>query len=300
MTQLEHNLDKTLANVAVNDRGLAYGDGLFETIAFVNEQLHHWALHWQRLVLGCERLAIKPPDEAFLLAQINLKMTQDKLDSGSPERVVKIILTRGIGGRGYQFPECNKPSLIIQILPWPERPLQHYQAGIDALVARTCLAKQPALAGIKHLNRLEQVLARNEFSDDKFQEGLMLECSDHDSLLTRFMIEGIASNLFFVIEGQLMTPKIANSGVQGTMRQAILLLAAKSSITIEEADYPLEILKQASEVFFCNSLSGIIPMASLRVDEQTRWTFNKNQRIVVAQLSKHINKELNRPEISAC
>jgi 4-amino-4-deoxychorismate lyase len=283
------------------DRGLAYGDGLFETIAYVNEQLHNWSLHWQRLILGCQRLAIDIPDEKLLLQQINLIIAQEKLSSSTSEKVVKIILTRGSGGRGYLFPEKIKPSLLISLHAWPETLEANYYSGVNTILCQTCLANQPALVGIKHLNRLEQVLARNEFAAQEFQEGLLLRCSESASA-SRFehlLIEGVSSNLFFVIEGRLLTPKIDKSGVQGTIRQVIFHLVDKLAIEIEEGDYPLRLLQQASEVFFTNSIFGIVPMRSLRIDKHTLWTFNHNKMNIAAKLSRLINTALNRPEVKS-
>lgn len=294
-----------------SDRGLAYGDGLFETIAYVNGVLHNWELHWHRLLSGTARLAIDLPDEKFFLAQINAKIIQDSqltnsLSEAISSRVVKIIVTRGVGGRGYIYPELQKSTIIISVHAWPERADDDYHSGILAVVCQTCLANQPALAGIKHLNRLEQVLGRNEFSNSHYLEGIMLACADNplknpltepfemDSLL----IEGTSSNLFFVINGRLFTPAIDTCGVQGTIRQQIFALAKHMGIVIEESHYPLSELKNAAEVFFTNSIFGVLPVASITVGEGLQWHYSLGyaQQKIAPRLAKIINKELNRPE----
>ena len=184
---------------------------------------------------------------------------------------------------------------------WPERAVEDYYHGIQAIVCHTCLARQPALAGIKHLNRLEQVLGRNEYSDCDFQEGIMLACSDNsadtfnrDSLL----IEGTSSNLFFVNNGRLLTPAIDTCGVQGTIRQLIFSLAKQLGIVIQESHYALSELENASEVFFTNSIFGLLPVASITVSEELQWCYSlgDGQQKIAPRLAKIINKELNRPE----
>lgn len=303
-----------------SDRGLAYGDGLFETIAYVGGVLHNWDLHWQRLLSGARRLVIDLPDQQFFLEQINLKINQDSQltnslsdslctsisnsisNSISTNRVIKIIVTRGLGGRGYLYPEPQKSTIIVSVHAWPERAAEDYHCGIRAIVCQTCLAKQPALAGIKHLNRLEQILGRNEFSNSHYLEGIMLACSDNpltnSSKTDSLIIEGTSSNLFFVNNGRLLTPAIDTCGVQGTIRQLIFALAKQMDIVIEENHYPLSELENASEVFFTNSIFGVMPVASITMSEEVQWQYDlgASQQKIASVLAKIINKELNRPE----
>ena len=301
--------DKSEDTVTVSDRGLAYGDGLFETIAFVNGALNHWQLHWQRLKSGADRLAINLPDEQYFLEQINTK--NSLCNDLHPDRVIKIIVTRGQGGRGYLYPEPQKPTIIITVHTWPERAVEDYHYGIRVTICQTCLANQPALAGIKHLNRLEQVLGRNEFSASQYQEGIMLACSDKPSAISSgtplnmdsLMIEGTSSNLFFVINGRLLTPKIDTCGVLGTIRQAVIVLAKQLGIEVEEDHYVLSELGNASEVFFTNSLFGILPVAAITVSDDLQWRFGLQEglqddlqiRNISSTLAITINKALNRP-----
>lgn len=301
--------DKSEDTVAVSDRGLAYGDGLFETIAFVNGALNHWELHWQRLKSGADRLVINLPEEQYFLEQINIK--NSLCNALHPDRVIKIIVTRGQGGRGYLYPEPQKPTIIITVHTWPERAVEDYHSGIRVTICQTCLAKQPALAGIKHLNRLEQVLGRNEFSAGQYQEGIMLACSDKPSDISTnislnmnsLMIEGTSSNLFFVINDRLLTPKIDTCGVLGTIRQAVIVLAKQLGIEVEENHYALSELGNASEVFFTNSLFGILPVAAITVSDDLQWCYGLqdslqnglHERNISSTLAMTINKALNRP-----
>lgn len=287
--------------IDVNDRGLAYGDGLFETIAFVNGVLHNWYLHWRRLCIGAERLCLEMPSEQFLLNNITLKLTQNNdLDENDQlnDKVIKIIISRGVGGRGYQFPQQAQASLIISVHHWPQRADSDYLSGIKITVCQTCLAQQPALAGVKHLNRLEQVLARNEFNAGDFHDGLMLACSENNAVLNANIIEATSSNLFFVKSEQLFTPKIDTCGVQGTIRQEILQLAKSMTIHLEQDHYILADLSDASEVFLTNSIFGVVPVASITIGTGIQWFYSQeNKQRISAILSSKINPALNRPKL---
>ena len=297
---------KLTHTVDISDRGLAYGDGLFETIAYVNGTLNHWELHWQRLQSGAQRLAINLPEEHFLLEQIDLEIAQVL---SSTAKVIKIIVTRGKGGRGYLFPEHPVSTIIVSVHSWPDRSIEDYQKGINITICHTCLAPQPALAGIKHLNRLEQVLARNEIDYSHYQDGIMLACSSLavSSTLTSnrdsIMVEGTSSNLFFVINDRLLTPVIDTCGVQGTMRQAILTLARQMDIPVEEGRYSLKKLENASDIFLTNSIYGILPVATVSNANEQELIFDSNnmqsiqRSLIPKKLSTIVNKQLNRPEL---
>lgn len=170
--------------LSAQDRGLLYGDGLFETIAIRNGAPLRWERHLQRLMLGCERLGIPCPDVTTL--------TLESLDlcKGHDRAVLKLIVTRGVGGRGYRAPAQLQPTRILARHPWPDYP-DHARDGVRVRLCDMRLAQQPALAGIKHLNRLEQVLARAEWNDEDIAEGLLFDREDH-------VIEATMSNLFLV------------------------------------------------------------------------------------------------------
>ena len=276
------------------DRGLAYGDGVFETMASIDGELHNWSLHWSRLKLGAERLALVLPKENYLCNAI-----QDKLryaNALTENKVVKLIITRGVGGRGYQFPKTVKLTIIITLHDWPKKSTDDYHIGIMAKVCQTCLAQQPLLAGIKHLNRLEQVIARNELYHP-YQEGIMLACDENDDQLDSRLIEGTTSNLFFVKKGHLFTPKIDTCGVQGTIRTLILHHAKIMNIHYKEDHYRLHNLSDASEVFFCNSIFGLVPVASIQVSNDIYWSYNRqpSSDSLFARLAQMINVPLKRP-----
>jgi len=234
------------------DRGLHYGDGLFETIAVVNEQPLCWDKHHQRLLSGCEIQKINFNNVDALESEVTSLC--ENIDSA----VLKITITSGAGGRGYQRPEAGTtPSRLLAIHPWPEYPDNYSSKGIKAHLCSSRLGHNPELAGIKHLNRLEQVLARNEWDDANTMEGLMLDIDDN-------VIEGTMSNLFVVFPDKLLlTPNLSLCGIQGIVRQYILDHCADIAYSCEVKELSLDDVYSANEIFFCNSVAGIMPVNQL-------------------------------------
>lgn len=234
---------------AITDRGLHYGDGVFETAAIQGGMVELWARHEARLKQGCNRLGIPLPESARLKSEI------EKLCFGQTRGVLKVIITRGSGGRGYRPPtvaECQ-PTRIVQVHPWPDYPANWRDDGICIRTCQTRLAQQPLLAGIKHLNRLEQVLARCEWQDPGIAEGVMLDTAER-------VISGTTSNVFFVRDGILHTPELSHCGIAGIVRSVVLEIAAALGISIQVGEYSLADLAQADEIFFTNSLIGVWPV----------------------------------------
>lgn len=232
--------------IAVTDRGLHYGDGVFETIAIRHGRPQLWPAHMERLHDGCSRLGIPLPDTKLMEAETA------RLCGESERAVLKIIITRGSGGRGYRAPAIPEQRRILIRYPWPEYP--DINNGIALRVCRTPLSCNPVLAGIKHLNRLEQVLARNEWADEAFHEGLMLDTEGH-------VVEGTMSNLFAVRNGVLLTPDLTRCGVAGVMRQRVLSLAGELGIACEVVRMGINEIMAMDELFITNSLIGIWPVS---------------------------------------
>ncbi|KRW62134.1 aminodeoxychorismate lyase [Pseudomonas sp. TTU2014-080ASC] len=235
--------------LSVKDRGLAYGDGLFETIAVSAGHPILFERHMQRLAEGCRRLAI-PLDEPGVRQQL-LDFCQ-LVGQG----VCKLILTRGDGQRGYASPNPSVPRLILQAAPKPVYPQSNAEQGVRLFPCLTRLAEQPLLAGLKHLNRLEQVLARDEWQDTEHAEGLMRDVSGR-------VIEGVYSNLLMVIDGALVTAELSRCGVAGVMRAELLAQAEKHGIVCQVRDISYDELLAADEVMLCNSLYGVWPVRAL-------------------------------------
>ncbi len=237
-----------------SDRGLHYGDGLFETMAVAAGQTLNWPLHWQRLSLGCQRLGLPIPDPKTLQREIDLEI--DGRDSG----VLKLLYSRGSGGRGYRPPDDPQPNLLLSWHPAPAYPNEWRIQGIKLRVCATRLACNPSLAGIKHLNRLEQVLARREWQDDEIAEGLMLDREGR-------AIEATSANLFVFDEGRLFTPSVELCGVAGTMRSRVKDQAVALGIPVEEKAFEPAQLKRSQALFLTNAVIGCWPVRWLEKHE---------------------------------
>jgi len=247
-------------SLSARDRGLAYGDGLFETIAVRNGKPQLLDLHWQRLEKGCVRLKIPFPGIPALMDDIErliLHARQAQKSTG----VIKVIVTRGSGGRGYRFEPTLNVTRIAILSEWPSWQGTERDVGVICTTCKTQLSSQPLLAGVKHLNRLEQVMARAEWSGDDIAEGIMLDTHGH-------IIEGTMSNIFFVDRQQtIVTPALDQCGVAGVQRENILAIADNEGFEINEADVNLMDLEKFSEVFISNSLIGIWPVTAIDKQE---------------------------------
>lgn len=231
--------------VSISDRGLAYGDGVFETIR-VGRSPVLFEQHLDRLSRGVSVLSI--PVELSLLRQEILLFLQGRRDG-----VLKVIVTHGEGGRGYASPAKPEPSRILSWHPLPVYPDWYYSEGVSLYPCHTTLGQNSALAGIKHLNRLEQVLARNEWGDQDFQEGLM--CDEDGSV-----IEAVFSNVWCVKDSCLITPYIKKSGVAGVMREWLLMTMREQAIVVEEKEILHADIMTMDEVFLSNSVFGVWPV----------------------------------------
>jgi 4-amino-4-deoxychorismate lyase len=170
--------------------------------------------------------------------------------------VLKLILSRRCAGRGYSLVSGQAVTRIVSVQPLPDWPANPAHSGIRVRLCGARLAVQPLLGGIKHLNRLEQVLARAEWDDPAIAEGLMLTGSDR-------LVEGTMSNVFILANQVLMTPDLSKCGVAGVMRSVILDLAESLGIDTKIRSISLDDVKTAREVFVCNSLIGIWPVVSI-------------------------------------
>jgi 4-amino-4-deoxychorismate lyase len=233
-----------------SDRGLAYGDGLFETMAAVDGRVRWLDYHLERLALGCRTLALGPVDHAEIRAEIATHCPK------AGRFVVKLIVTRGPGARGYPPPERTQPTRILGISSWQASPSNHYTHGIRVKVLQLRLGDSPALAGLKHLCRLEQVLAQIELRGHDVEQGLLLDTSG-------YVVGGSSSNVFAVSGANLVTPLLTRNGVAGVMRRVVLEAAAGAALTPSERNLTLKELQRADELFMTNALIGILPVATL-------------------------------------
>ena len=235
--------------VSALDRGLAYGDGVFRTLRTQSGQPLWWPDHYAKLAADCAALALDCPDEAELHSEV-CRVAE------ANQGIVKIILTRGIAARGYALPPRQAPTRVVLSASLPD---YAHAATPDTVVARWCtlrLAQQPRLAGIKHLNRLENVLARAEWDDPAIFEGLL--CDD-----SGMVISGVMSNLFWISHGELFTPDLSACGVAGVARTRLLRAATRLGIPTHIGRYPPAAILAADEVMICNSVIGLRRLARL-------------------------------------
>lgn len=235
------------------DRGFAYGDGVFRTLRVKKGTPLWWRDHWEKLAHDCAALGLACPAEGAVYDEVR--------QAAGDEAAVKIVVTRGVGARGYAPGPSGHETRVVIASPLPA----HAVDGARDVRARWCqlrLSAQPRLAGIKHLNRLENVLARGEWDDPEIVEGLLC---DRDGAV----IGGVMSNVFWASAGELFTPDLDACGVAGVARTRLLRAAARRGIRTRVERAPAAVILAADEVMICNSLIGVRRVA--RLDEAT-WT----------------------------
>ncbi len=240
-------------HLPILDRAVQYGDGVFETILIRDAQPMFFAAHLARLSHACKRLQI--PLDAQLLQQ----EFDTFVDGSRANGIVKIIISRGAGGRGYGVEPGMLPTRILQFHPLPQGYERHSQEGVRVFKCAHPVSRNSALAGLKHLNRLDQVMASIELPATA-QEGLMCEESG-------LLIEGVKSNVFLYRDGHWRTPSLVYSGVAGVMRAQIIDFCRAQdpdSVVIEDIDFGA--IASAEEVFVCNSVLGIWPVTEVQWD----------------------------------
>ncbi len=227
------------SDIPVSDRGLCYADGLFETVLMRHGSIALWDWHWRRMNTSAERLGIRCPDESVWRRDIDL------LTESQGDWLLKLMLTRGSSGRGYAPDDNAVPRRIVQRFEaLSDRPLVHQRV----ILCQTPLASSPALAGLKHLGRLEQVLARQEVIKAGASEGLMLDPNG-------MLIECTQNNLFLWRDDQWWTPSVDEAGVNGVFRQWLM-----STISVTEVQLRPSDLVHYQSAFCCNSVRGIQPV----------------------------------------
>ena len=244
LTLINGSATRTLAS---SDRGLNFGQGVSTRIKVVGGRAQLWREHMALLQHGCSALGF----------HINAVEKLVKRDLGLiPKRdlSLRVTLTAGLGSNSLVAPADFQPTRILQIEPchFAEPPVE----GVSAILCQTPLAIQPQLAGIKQLNRIEQVLARAEWRDPQVREGIMLDTSGA-------LVGGTRSNLFWVKQGTLFTPDLSQAGIRGAMRSAVIRLAHQQGIDLHEVREAPAVLSSVEELFFCNSIEGILPVNAL-------------------------------------
>lgn len=241
------------SDAAAPDRGMQFGDGVFETLAAIDGRIPALDRHLERLARGCRTLGLPAPDEQPLRRDLETVLP------ATGRAVLKILITASAGGRGYARPADYPPSCRVGRLPWPAA----LPETLTLTLCRMRLASQPLLAGIKHCNRLEQILARREVDDARADEGLLRDRGGH-------VVEGVSANLFMVRRGELQTPLLDECGVAGIMRARVLETAESMRLPAKMTRLGLDDILDADEVFMTNSLIGLRPVTRLSYDSSVR------------------------------
>jgi 4-amino-4-deoxychorismate lyase len=241
--------------ISVFDRGFSYGDGVFRTMKIHNGLPVSWPFHYQKLVADCAVIGIVCPSAELLMSDLQ-KLFEQELFSENISQVAKIIITRGEGERGYAPPVITVPTRVIIKSEFPHYAASNYEQGVQLHVCNIRLAAQAKLAGIKHLNRLENVMARMEWREESIFDGLLLDQSGS-------VIECTMSNIFVRFGNELITPDLTQCGVSGITRQRILGLSNVLGLTTVIKSITLEQLLKADEVIICNSLFGAFQVTAI-------------------------------------
>jgi 4-amino-4-deoxychorismate lyase len=256
--------------VSATDRGLHYGDGVFETIACLGNKPVFLQQHMNRMENGARKLKIPFPDRQLFFDDINCL-----LRGGNGNGVIKLILTRGSGKRGYRYDKRQMPTRISMLSAWPYYVAGWREHGIAARFCQTQLSLNTQLAGVKSLNRLDSVLASSELGS-AFDEGFL---SDVDGNV----IEGTMSNIFFVVNDALITPDLSRCGVNGIMREQIIDIAQNNNIKVEIRNITRDELLASRELFVSNSVIGACNVKQL-----------EQQIYNAVTMTKTINRFLDR------
>jgi 4-amino-4-deoxychorismate lyase len=236
--------------IPADDRGFAYGDGVFRTMAMRGGRVALWGRQYAKLAADCKAIDLAAPDDALLRGDLNM------IAACMPDCALRITVTRGSGGRGYAIGNPAWPRRVVSAALLPRYPAEHAVRGVQVRYCRQRLALQPRLAGIKHLNRLENVLARAEWDDPAIAEGLLLDADGN-------IIEGTRCNLFLVESGTLVTPDLSRCGVAGVTRDSVIGQAANCGVACRIENVSGERLENADEILLVNSLIGVWPVAGL-------------------------------------
>ena len=241
------------------DRGFAYGDGVFRTIKMQGGLPEHWPQHYQKLVADCAAINIVCPSAELLMSDI-AQLFADDAKTENQAAVAKIIITRGEGNRGYTPPAITAPTRVVSKSAMPEYPEARFTQGVTLTVCETRLATQTKLAGVKTLNRLENVLARMEWNAPDIAEGILLDLQGN-------VIECTAANIFARFGDTLITPSLHQCGIAGITRQRIIELAGTLTLKTSIETFDLEKLLAADEVIICSSLYGAFQVKAVQVNK---------------------------------
>lgn len=264
---------RRIDTLPIDDRAVQYGDGVFETIAIRDARPRMLDRHVGRLRRGCERLGIEMPHESILDRDLQLALARTTLNTTFC--IAKLIVSAGPGPRGYRRAGSGRSDALVGL--YAAEPLQAnaYEHGVETILTQSRIGTAPHLAGLKTLNRLDQVLARMEWDTDEIFDGIMRDTDDR-------VICGTMTNVFILRNNCIATPALDLCGVAGIMRNLVIDRLADNGIRCAEMDLGIEDLECADELFLCNSQIGAVPV---RRCGALRWSVGEGTRSVMALLS---------------
>ena len=233
----------TQASISIYDRAFNYGDGFFATMRSTNQSIQLLDLHIQRLKSDASRLGFSINNWDELVDQL-----ESQASLCSSDAVIKVLISRGEGGRGYSHLTAQSPIALITTSPLPCNP-----SSFRVSVAQGFLAEQPLLAGIKHLNRLEQILFKRQAEAFGVDDVLCLD-------IHHYLVETSSANLFWYKDGKWFTPELSRCGVNGVFRQFLLTMFTQHDIECVIGDFSIHDILAAESVFICNAVRGVIPV----------------------------------------
>ncbi|SIN80604.1 aminodeoxychorismate lyase [Salinivibrio sp. ES.052] len=237
---------------ATADRGLQFGDGCFTTGHVYRGVLLDRDAHILRLQDTCQRLAIEQVDWTGLAQTL-----EQACWHSTSEQALKVIITRGQGGRGYSPQGCISPTVIVSLHPFPTHYREWQQEGVKLATTPIQLGASPLLAGLKHLNRLEQVLLKRSLIDTSADDLVVTDVFGH-------LVETTASNLFWRSGHVVYTPSLDNAGVAGLMREKIMaVIDGLPDYQCQTVSLGESALWQAEEVFISNTLMKVVPVNAI-------------------------------------
>ena len=243
-------INGTFQKISPFDRAFQYGDGIFRTFVVENKKPRHWKYHYKKIVEDCRAINITPPKERALLSDIQLLFKSKK------KAVGKFIISRGVSERGYKFNSAITHNRFLIKTKMPIYPMKFFKSGVDLHVCKQKL-NISILSGVKHLNRLENIMARQEWNSDRYIDGILLDQDGH-------VIECISSNIFMRIGKTIYTPKMNRVGIKGVTRELFIKIGIKLGFKIKEAIFGLDKLLKSDEVFITNSLFGVLQVKRIK------------------------------------
>ena len=242
-------------SISVLDRGLAYGDGFFETMQWLgknNESLQgveFWNRHVKRIIKSAKILKIKIPNKN-IFAEYKNKILTAAQKKDIYEGILKIIITRGVGGRGYSYENNMKPTIIFIVFP---NAIPKQIESVNVKICKSTISDNVDISGLKHLNRLDSVQARSEWNNKNIFEGIFIDNNEN-------ILEGTMTNIFFVKNKSLVTPSIISSGINGIMREVVLVYGKKFFNEIIIREIRKHEIENFDEMFLTNSIIKVLPV----------------------------------------